>query len=207
MQSFENIRKNPRQQRAHRTVSALLEAATQVIDELVFEEASTNHIAERAGVSIGTLYQYFSNKEEIVTALLQTYRKHLAQDVVREMQQFNLGNPAETVRQVIRALIKSHLVRARARSFTAQTRLARQREKPGEGPFAQLLKSSLESAVDKSRLEASRALSDVGMFVLITAVIGVIQNTVIHDPTMLDDPELEHHLVRLVCGYLHIDKP
>lgn len=184
-----------------------MEAATQVIDELGFEAASTNHIAERAGVSIGTLYQYFSNKEEIVAALLQTYREHLARDVFREMEQFNPENPADTVRQVIRALIKSHLVRARVRSFTAQTRLASQREKPGEGPFARLLVSRLESAVDKSRLEASKALSDVGMFVLITSVIGVIRNAVVHDPAMLDNPELEHHLVRLVCGYLYIELP
>jgi AcrR family transcriptional regulator len=207
MQVFESIRKNPRQQRAQKTVATILEAAVQVIDRQGYDAATTNHIAERAGVSVGTLYQYFSNKEEIITALMQSYRVQLAETVVRELEHSRPGSLSETVREVIRALIKSHLVSAQARSFVTQTRLASQRSRPGEGPFAQLLKSKLEEAIEEKQLAASGVGNDVGMFVLITAVIGVVQNTVIHDPALLNDPELEHQLVRLVCRYLEIAQP
>lgn len=181
-----------------------MEAAIQVIDQLGYQGTTTNHIAERAGVSVGTLYQYFSNKDEIVAALIQAHREHLAEDLLRELEQSSSQDFEEAVRQIVRALIRSHLVRIQARSFVTQTRLDDQRQKPGEGLFAQLLRSKLEEAAVKAHPNAPKVPDDVGMFVLITSVIGVVRNTVIHAPELLENPGLENHLVRLVCGYLEI---
>ena len=60
-------RKRPRQQRSQTTVDAVLTAA-----EMLLQRGgpfTTNHIAQRAGVSVGSLYQYFPNKQSIVAAL------------------------------------------------------------------------------------------------------------------------------------------
>ncbi len=62
-------RKKPLQKRSQETVDFLLEAATRVFIEEGYEAASTNKIARRAGVSVGSLYQYFPNKEAITAAL------------------------------------------------------------------------------------------------------------------------------------------
>ncbi len=67
-------RRRPRQERARFTVSSILEAAVEVIDQLGWTRASTNRIAERAGVSIGSLYQYFPNKEAVLAALVEQHR-------------------------------------------------------------------------------------------------------------------------------------
>ena len=56
-------RKRPTQVRARRTVDLILEAAAQILARHGEEGMTTNHIAERAGFSIGTLYQYFPNRE------------------------------------------------------------------------------------------------------------------------------------------------
>lgn len=61
-------RKAPRQPRARATVDAIIEAAEQLTRKLGITEWTTNHVAERAGVSIGTLYQYFPSKESLLTA-------------------------------------------------------------------------------------------------------------------------------------------
>ncbi|TNF35888.1 MAG: TetR/AcrR family transcriptional regulator [Deltaproteobacteria bacterium] len=66
-------RKTPRQRRARATVDDLLEAAAQVFDALGYAAGTTNRIAERAGVSIGTLYQYFPSKEALAVALLERH--------------------------------------------------------------------------------------------------------------------------------------
>src|SRR5271154_4777544 len=69
-------RKLPRQQRSEATVESILEAAAQVFERHGYAAGTTNRIAERAGVSIGTLYQYFPNKDAILIALA---RRHLAE--------------------------------------------------------------------------------------------------------------------------------
>ena len=61
-----SVRKSPTQQRARVTVDGILEAAQLIISKEGYDYATTNHIAEIAGVSIGTVYQYFPRKEAIV---------------------------------------------------------------------------------------------------------------------------------------------
>jgi len=68
-------RKEPVQQRSRSTIEAVLTAAAQVFEAHGYAAGTTNRIAERAGVSIGTLYQYFPNKESLAVALLE---RHLA---------------------------------------------------------------------------------------------------------------------------------
>lgn len=70
-----NPRKQPVQRRSKATVDAVLVAAAQVFEAHGYAAGTTNRIAERAGVSIGTLYQYFPSKEAIAVALLE---RHIA---------------------------------------------------------------------------------------------------------------------------------
>ena len=63
-------RKRPLQQRAIATVEAIVEASAHILEKDGFEHYSTNAIAERAGVSIGSLYQYFPSKDAITRALI-----------------------------------------------------------------------------------------------------------------------------------------
>jgi AcrR family transcriptional regulator len=62
-------RRTPRQARAQATVDSILEAAAQVLQRCGAEGFNTNAVAERAGVSIGTLYQYFPDKDAILVAV------------------------------------------------------------------------------------------------------------------------------------------
>ena len=62
-------RNQPKQSRSRATVSAILEATIRVLDQEGYEAATTTRVAEVAGVSIGTLYQYFSNRDAILDAL------------------------------------------------------------------------------------------------------------------------------------------
>ncbi len=70
-----NPRKQPVQHRSKATVDMVLVAAAQVFEAHGYASGTTNRIAERAGVSIGTLYQYFPSKEAIAVALLE---RHIA---------------------------------------------------------------------------------------------------------------------------------
>lgn len=64
------MRKRPQQARSKQVVSNLIDATAQVIPRYGLEQTTTNHIAKRAGVSVGTLYQYFEDKNDLIEALL-----------------------------------------------------------------------------------------------------------------------------------------
>ena len=70
-------RKQARQARARATQTAIIEAAARILEGNGRDGLTTNRVADRAGVSIGSLYQYFPNKEAIVAALLRREREAL----------------------------------------------------------------------------------------------------------------------------------
>src|ERR1700740_2916387 len=70
------LKKVPQQERSRGAVAAILEAATRILGTRHLRETTTNQIAARAGVGIGSLYQYFTSKEAIVQCLLERHRHH-----------------------------------------------------------------------------------------------------------------------------------
>ena len=74
-------RKRPTQRRARATVDAILLAAAHILKTEGGEHASTNRIAELAGVSIGSLYQYFPNKESVIAALRERHAEWFEREV------------------------------------------------------------------------------------------------------------------------------
>jgi AcrR family transcriptional regulator len=79
-------RRTPSQDRSRRTVERILEAATRVLSEHGYDGASTNRIAKAAGVSNGSLYQYFPNKDAIVIAVLDRFADRLADRLGAEIE-------------------------------------------------------------------------------------------------------------------------
>lgn len=74
--------RKPRQQRSRATVDAIVEAGFICVAELGITGTTTRHIAERAGISVGSLYEYFSNKQAIYEAMNQ----RMVTDVVAMIQ-------------------------------------------------------------------------------------------------------------------------
>ena len=96
-------RRRPRQRRAHATVSAILEAAAEVFAREGYARATTNRIAARAGVSIGSLYQYFPNKDALLAALLEQH--HADVHAVVERTFVTLADPAVPLEEGLRELM------------------------------------------------------------------------------------------------------
>ena len=74
------MRKSPRQKRSREMVARLLDATATTLGERGLDGTTTNHIAERAGVSIGSLYQYFPDKDALVAALLERMGNDISQN-------------------------------------------------------------------------------------------------------------------------------
>lgn len=75
-------RKKPAQSRAAATVHAILEGAANILERQGLEGYTTNEIAARAGVSIGSLYQYFPNKDAVTIALIEREMEGMVEEVI-----------------------------------------------------------------------------------------------------------------------------
>jgi len=100
-------RRRAKQARSQQTTAVVLEAAAQVLRREGYAAATTNRIAERAGVSVGTIYQYFANKEEVFDALICREIEGLL-EVLHRVE----FDPDESLAEALRRLLEL-LVRAR----------------------------------------------------------------------------------------------
>jgi AcrR family transcriptional regulator len=103
-------RKQPQQARAQETVRAILEATVQILDREGLDAATTTRIAEVAGVSIGSLYQYFSHRDAILGALQDREFERTLALIERVLADANLeAEPATTVRAAIHGLAQLYM--------------------------------------------------------------------------------------------------
>src|SRR6187551_2779093 len=121
LQPIEIKRRKPRQARAEETVAAILEGAAQVLEAGGLAAFTTNAVAERAGVSIGTLYQYFADKKAILLALLQQEVESTLANLRRSEA---TQTPEDRVRQTVRAILNAFRGRLRVRKAVVQAILA-----------------------------------------------------------------------------------
>ena len=79
-------RKRPVQARSETTVLAIYEASIQVLLSVGYHKLTTTRIAERAGVSVGTLYQYFPNRQALIRAVLERYLMEMSASIQADCQ-------------------------------------------------------------------------------------------------------------------------
>jgi AcrR family transcriptional regulator len=105
-----STRRQPSQTRSKLTVSALVQATAQVLVAKGYDAITTDAVAERAGVSVGSLYQYFPNKESLVAALIRNHAEEII-DTVRAALSQHAGASMEVVlRALINAGIEAHRI-------------------------------------------------------------------------------------------------
>ncbi len=105
-------RKSPVQERSKKTVEFILDAAAQIFTERGFAGGTTNHIAARAGVSIGSLYQYFPNKDAIMVGLMERHLASEQRHLEERMRGLSgkAGNPRKLLRGLIGTMISDQVV-------------------------------------------------------------------------------------------------
>lgn len=193
------IRRNPRQGRARATVEAVLEAAAQILEARGLKGATTNAIAERAGVSVGSLYQYYPDKGALVLALYERHLEqlHAAMDACfREAE----GLPLEgAVRHLIAGLVALYQARPGLQRVLVE-------EVPHLGgdrrtrEVEALLRARVQGFLEARRDELGHARPDLAASVIVPTVES-LTHAAAREGRLLE-AELLPELDRLVLGYL-----
>jgi AcrR family transcriptional regulator len=195
-----SARRAPRQARSQLKVELMLEAAMQLIETGSVAALTTNAVAAKAGVSIGTLYQYFGDKQALLDALVAREMGNTSDKVLQAVQAPLDGTPGERIRAVLRAVLKSYGGRRRVHRQLmehALTHLPGRRMSP---LYAQLI-ALLSTQGVASPGQTLRALTAAQAFVLTHAMAGVLRTLAASDkaPPL---QEVEDALVHLVLGYM-----
>ena len=103
-------RKSASQERSKLMVETLLDATARVLTQEGYDKASTNRIALVAGVSIGSLYQYFPNKESLVGALVSRHIREMMDLMKSALEDMATQDLESSMRRVISAMIDAHRV-------------------------------------------------------------------------------------------------
>jgi AcrR family transcriptional regulator len=102
-------RKSPSQERSRRTVDRILDAATRIFHEQGYTGATTNDIADEADISVGSLYQYFPNKDALLVALTQRHITTTTTDLTNLLLDLPRDSDLETTfRTVVDFLVSQH---------------------------------------------------------------------------------------------------
>ncbi len=200
-------RKTPKQQRSAATRARILDAAADVFGEFGYAAGTTNRIAERAGLSIGSLYQYFPDKDALLYALGERHVLAAVDALGEVFGRLRAGRPGleETVRTLLCAVADLH----RADPVTHRL-LYDQAPRPPEAA-AQLrrLQEAVAAEVEHHlrRLDAGGPDRALTALLLVQAVEAQIHGAVLDPPRGRDADEVVEAAVALWLRALRPDPP
>jgi AcrR family transcriptional regulator len=197
-------RKHASQDRSRATVDALIEATARILVREGFDKASTNRIAEAAGVSVGSLYQYFPSKEALVVAVIARHQDELMQIARGALAEVAALPIPKAVRRLVTVAIEAHRVDPKLHRVLAEQLPRTGRLEHVEvfnGEFFTLFKTYLEA----HREELRNLDLEMAAYVCVTSIEALTHNAVLHRTDMLTDEgvaRLVDEATRLIVKYL-----
>ena len=193
-------RKTPSQERSRAMVDLLLQTTARVLTREGYDGTSTNKVALAAGVSVGSLYQYFPSKEALVAGLIDRHHAEMMAMFMSSVAAVVDAPVPVAARQLVQSVIEAHAVDPKLhRILTEQV--------PRVGKLAQLMEdldTHAEGAV-RAYLERHKDELRVKDLALATFVVVHAVETVTHRGVLLprvEGPEAREHLVNEVVDLI-----
>jgi AcrR family transcriptional regulator len=196
------VRKQPRQARAQATVHAVLEATVQVLERDGVDAATTTRIAEVAGVSVGTLYQYFSHRDAIFNALQDREFERALAMMGDILSSGNLErSPRETVTAVVRGLAATYAACPGLHRMLAIEGL-RVAKAERVSAFDLRVVALIRHFLSATRAPIRRKNLDAAAFVAFQSVRATMLASLLEPPPGLGEVELIDEVADMVLRYL-----
>ena len=192
-------RKLPKQERSQATVSAILIATTRILTEEGYDKFNTNRVAELAGVSVGSLYQYFPNKAALLYALGEHHANEMAQLAQHHLEDLGDRSILEVLQQIIKAVLAAYAVNPKLyRILHQQVPRSEEMQKLDDARIEQMLHAFL--ALHRDQLRPKNL--DITVFIISRTIKALLYDAIADRPNLLKNGELEQELMRMLSSYL-----
>jgi AcrR family transcriptional regulator len=192
-------RKIPLQGRSAETIGIILKAAEVIIEAKGLDALNTNLVAERAGVSVGSLYQYFPGKEAILATLIRNMRRKMLEDIEGALERCKDMNLAVTIHDLIHASLAHHV----ANPVLTQA-LEKAEDALPMNAETQALKHKMGGAIQSVLRQHGVPNPEQATFDLVAMSHGLVEAASKRGQTDFDD--LANRLLRAVLGYLGLHR-
>ncbi len=182
-------------------MAAILEATAQVLESHGWQGATTGRIAERAGVSVGSLYQYFPSKDAIVTELVERHMTFLYQGILDAVERSAGASTEEAVTAIAAAIFDLHRDKALRHRVFLQLIIRMEGLEALDRVQVKLeeaVRARLEERIDSLRIDDPALAAAV----LCRSVAGLVRTTLRQEPSKFGDPAFQRELGMLVYRYL-----
>jgi AcrR family transcriptional regulator len=168
-----------------------------LLDKGGLAQLSTNAVAQTAGVSIGTLYQYFPNKEAILDALADREMADLSARILQVIEDPRPVSHGDRARSIMHEVASSYGQRRRVHRLVVEHSLAR-----GGVRIAPVIQQVVAVLTSGEHSPAPVPLSEAEAFVLANAFVGVMRGMIMRDDnSTLADEDIEEALARLISVF------
>ena len=194
-------RKMPSQRRSRQMVEVILDGAARVLADRGYSQMTTNLVAEVAGVSVGSLYQYFANKDALLQALYARHSKQMQRVATAVLADAASRTLRESIGALTRALLAGHLVdidlhRALERHFP----FAADREgEEGEGTD---VRRKVYELLERHRDQIDHPDLEFATWFTICTVHALVHESVLESPQYCNIARLEPAITNAVVGFL-----
>jgi AcrR family transcriptional regulator len=194
-------RKAAKQERSRATVEAILTATARVLVKEGFDRASTNRIAEQAGVSIGSLYQYFPSKEALVAALIERHVDEMWAVIEPALSRLATAPFPVAARELVGIMLQAHAVDPELHKVLIEQvpRVGRLEHVHDVEARATVL---VRAYLDEHRQEIRACNLGLAAFVMVQAVEALTHAVTTHHPTQLAEAQLLDEITTLLVRYL-----
>lgn len=195
--SHTNPRKLPQQDRSKFTVDAILAATAHILTEEGYDKASTNRIAERAGISIGSLYQYFPNKASLITTLRDRHISSMMAVIESKLRDLFDAPIKVVLPEVVKAGIAAHAIDPTLHKVLHE-QVPRLSGTESENRMTDLMRNYLAKQCD--RIQPQKL--DYIVFVIERSIEALTHAAVIECSDLLQDGQLEQEINEMLLSYL-----
>ncbi|MBM0106797.1 TetR family transcriptional regulator [Steroidobacter sp. S1-65] len=197
-------RKHASQERSRATVDALVEATARILVKEGFDKASTNRIAEQAGVSVGSLYQYFPSKEALVAAVIERHTRQTMELVQGTLAAVEHLPMEQAVRRLVAMAVDAHRIDPKLHRV-----LAEQLPRTGKLESVEVFNREnfvlFKAFLERHRGEIRVVDLDLATFVCVTSIEALTHTAVLHHSQSFTEEvfaALVEEATRLIVRYL-----
>lgn len=201
-------RKSPRQARSKALVTAILDATAQVLVERGYAGSNTNLIASRAGVSIGSVYQYFPNKDSLIAALRERHATDLYDTLDAVLTRRNPQSLEEKLSAIVHGWMLAHQLEPDLHRVVEQEFPFFERAHQDQIPIYRTIVERVRQLLEEHREQLLPDNLDLATWMVLQTIESLIHAATTTTPLPVHQPAaIEQQIVEMLTRYLQVVNP